>query len=143
MEYAINTSAEVVHASGRYYAVQHGVWFVADSPLGPWAVADMIPAEIYTIPPSCPLYHLRYVYVYGATPDYVYVGYTPGYMGAFISDVVVSGVVRPLPPVLLLWLAVDLGIRIPVQLLGWRLVLAAWRPLLVVSHHAGLPPCLL
>jgi len=89
MEYAINTSAEVIHAAGHYYAVQHGVWFVADSPLGPWAVADMIPAEIYTIPPSCPLYHDRYVYVYGATPDYVYVGYTPGYMGAFISDGVV------------------------------------------------------
>jgi len=89
MEYAINTSAEVIHAAGRYYAVQHGVWFVADSALGPWAVADMIPAEIYTIPPSCPLYHLRYVYVYGATPDVVYVGYTPGYMGAFVSDGVV------------------------------------------------------
>jgi hypothetical protein len=89
MEYAINTSAEVIHAAGRYYAVQHGVWFVADSALGPWAVADMMPAEIYTIPPSCPLYHDRYVYVYGATPDYVYVGYTPGYMGAFVTDGVV------------------------------------------------------
>jgi hypothetical protein len=92
MEYAINTSAEVIHAAGRYFAVQHGVWFVADSPLGPWAVADMIPAEIYTIPPSCPLYHLRYVYVYDATPEVVYVGYTPGYMGAFVSyGVVVFG----------------------------------------------------
>jgi hypothetical protein len=86
MEYAVNTSAEVIHAGPKYYAVQHGVWFVADSPSGPWSVADMIPAEIYTIPPSCPLYHLRYVYVYDATPDVVYVGYTPGYMGAFISD---------------------------------------------------------
>jgi hypothetical protein len=89
MEYAVNTSAEVIHAGQNYYAVKHGVWFVADSPLGPWAVADMIPAEIYTIPPSCPLYHDRYVYVYDATPDVVYVGYTPGYMGAFISDGVV------------------------------------------------------
>ena len=89
MEYAINTSAEVIHADGRYYAVQHGVWFVADSSLGPWAVADMIPAEIYTIPPSCPLYHDRYVYVYGATPDVCLRGYTPGYMGAFVSDGVV------------------------------------------------------
>jgi hypothetical protein len=92
MEYAVNTSAEVIHAAGRYFAVQHGVWFVADSPLGPWTAADMIPAEIYTIPPSCPLYHLRYVYVYDATPDVVYVGYTPGYMGAFVSyGVVVFG----------------------------------------------------
>jgi len=89
MEYAVNTSAEVIHAGQNYYAVQHGVWFVADSPLGPWGVADMIPAEIYAIPPSCPLYHLRYVYVYDATPDIVYMGYTPGYMGAFISDGVV------------------------------------------------------
>ena len=89
MEYATNTSAEVIHSGQNYYAVQHGVWFVADSPSGPWSVADTIPAEIYSIPPSCPLYHVRYVYVYDSTPDVVYVGYTPGYMGAFISDGVV------------------------------------------------------
>jgi len=89
MEYAINTSSEVIHAAGRYYAVEHGVWFVADAPAGPWAVADTIPNEIYTIPPSNPLFHDRYVYLYGATPEYVYVGYTPGYMGAFVSDGVV------------------------------------------------------
>jgi len=89
MEYAVNTSSEVIHAEGRYYAVQHGIWFVADDPLGPWEVADMIPACIYTIPPSSPLFHDRYVHVYGATPEYVYVGYTPGYMGAFVSDGVV------------------------------------------------------
>ena len=29
------------------------------------------------------------MYVYGATPEYVYVGYTPGYMGAFVDDGVV------------------------------------------------------
>lgn len=89
MEYAINTSVEVIHAEGRYYAIEHGVWFVADSPLGPWVAADMIPAVIYSIPPSSPLFHDRYAYVYGATPDYVYVGYTPGYLGAFVSDGVV------------------------------------------------------
>jgi len=89
MENAINTSSEVIHAEGRYYAVEHGVWFDADDPQGPWAVADMIPACIYTIPPSSPLFHDRYVYVYGATPEYVYVGYTPGYMGAFVDDGVV------------------------------------------------------
>ena len=92
MEYAINTSFEVVHAAGRYYSVSNGVWFVSDSPAGPWAVADSIPPEIYSIPPSSPLYHDRFVYVYGATPDTVYVGYTPGYLGAFIwDDTVVFG----------------------------------------------------
>lgn len=89
MEYAVNTSSEVIHAEGQYYAVEHGIWFVADSPLGPWAVADMIPAVIYTIPPSSPLYHSRYVRVYGADPEYVYEGYTPGYLGAFDYDGVV------------------------------------------------------
>ena len=89
LEYAINTSSEVIHAEGRYYAVEHGVWFVADSATGPWVVADMIPAAIYTIPPGSPLFHVRYVYVYGATPGFVYVGYTPGYLGAFLSDGVV------------------------------------------------------
>jgi hypothetical protein len=92
LEYAVNTSGEVVHAAGRYYAVRNGVWFVADAPEGPWVVADNIPAEIYSIPPSNPLYHDRYVYVYGSTPDVVYVGYTPGYLGAFAwDDTVVFG----------------------------------------------------
>lgn len=89
MEYAINTSSEVIHAEGRYYAIEHGVWFVADAPMGPWVVADLIPSVIYTIPPSSPLFHDRYAYVYGATPEDVYVGYTPGYLGAFLSDDVV------------------------------------------------------
>ena len=89
LEYAINTSSEMIHAEGRYYAIQHGVWFVADTPSGPWLVADMIPAEIYTIPPSSPLFHVRYSYIYGATPELVYVGYTPGYLGAFVSDGIV------------------------------------------------------
>ncbi|HEV2200115.1 MAG TPA: hypothetical protein VGR73_09855 [Bryobacteraceae bacterium] len=57
MEYAVNTTAEVIHAEGRDYAIQHGIWFVSDSPAGPWTVADMIPAVIYTIPPNSPLYH--------------------------------------------------------------------------------------
>jgi hypothetical protein len=92
MEYAINTSSEVIHAAGRYYAVHNGVWFVSETSTGPWAVADNIPAEIYSIPPSNPLYHDRFVYVYGSTPDDVYVGFTPGYMGAYVwDDTVVFG----------------------------------------------------
>jgi hypothetical protein len=88
MEYAINTSSEVIHA-GRYYAVEKAVWFVSDSPTGPWVVADSVPPEIYSIPPSSPLFNDRYVYIYGSDPDFVYFGYTPGYLGAFVSDGVV------------------------------------------------------
>jgi len=89
IEYAINTDNEVIRAEGRYWACRNAVWFVADSPVGPWEVTDYIPARIYTIPPSSPLFHLRYVSVYGCTPESVYFGYTPGYLGAFVSDGIV------------------------------------------------------
>lgn len=86
LEYAVNSSNDVIHAGEHYYACHNGVWFVGDTPNGRWVVADTIPAEIYQIPPSCPLFHDRYVYVYGATPDLVYFGYTPGYLGAYVYD---------------------------------------------------------
>ena len=89
MEYAVNTDSEVLYAQGRYWVCSNAVWFVSDSPLGPWEVTDTIPAEVYSIPPSSPFFHLRYVSVYNCTPDYVYFGYTPGYLGSFISDDVV------------------------------------------------------
>ena len=44
-----------------------------------------MPEAIYTIPPSSPLYYVTYVRIYEATPNYVYVGYTPGYMGTVVS----------------------------------------------------------
>src|SRR5580658_1690749 len=99
MEYAVNTSSDVIHAGASYYGCHNGVWFVAAAPVGPWVVADTIPAEIYRIPPSCPLYHDRFVYVYDSTPDLVYYGYTPGYLGAYVWDgVVVFGTGWFYPP---------------------------------------------
>jgi hypothetical protein len=89
LEYAVNTSTDVVRAGGSYYACRNAVWFVAAAPAGPWVVADNIPAEIYRIPASSPLYHVRYVRVYSATPDWVYFGYTPGYLGAYVRNGVV------------------------------------------------------
>ena len=89
MQYAVNSDSEVIYTGGRYWACRNAVWFVSDSAQGPWELADSIPPEIYTIPPVSPLYHLRYAYVYGCTPDVVYFGYTPGYLGAFVDDGVV------------------------------------------------------
>ena len=89
LEYAVNAANDVIRAGSRYYACHNGVWFEAASPDGVWLVADSIPEEIYQIPPSSPLFHDRYVYVYGATPDFVYFGYTPGYLGAYVYDGVV------------------------------------------------------
>ncbi len=81
--YARNTSAQVLKVDDRYYAVDQGVWYVADSAYGPWAVADSRPDEIEDIPPSSPAYNVKYVYIYDYTPEVVHVGYLPGYTWAF------------------------------------------------------------
>ena len=81
--YAVNTSSSVVRVDRRYYVCDNAVWFVGSSPTGPWVVADSVPQAIYTIPPSAPVYNVRYVHIYDATPQIVYVGYTPGYIGTY------------------------------------------------------------
>jgi len=85
MQYAVNTSSTVLSESGKYYAVDNGIWFMADNPLGPWSVSTSRPKEMDQIPPTCPVYNAKYVEVYEATPDYVYMGYTPGYLNSFVD----------------------------------------------------------
>ena len=69
-----------------YYCVEAGVWFKASTPQGPVdASLTPCPDEIYTIPPSSPIYYVTYVKVYNSTPEVVYVGYTPGYYGTVVS----------------------------------------------------------
>ena len=97
--YAVNTPNDVFKVESKYYCCYQAVWFVAASPTGPWAVADTIPASIYTIPPSCPKYNVTYVTVYESTPTTVTTGYTAGYIGAFILGAcVVYGTGYHYPP---------------------------------------------
>jgi len=84
MQYATNTGSSVLQENGVYYSVDNGVWFQAPGPNGPWTVATDRPAQVDEIPPTSPDYNLKYVYVYDVTPDYVYMGYTPGYLNAYI-----------------------------------------------------------
>ncbi len=83
VKYAENTSTQVLLIDKRYYAVDNAVWFTSASAKGPWVVSDSVPAAVKTIPPSSPVYNVQYVQVYQATPQVVYVGYTPGYMGFY------------------------------------------------------------
>ncbi len=86
LAYAVNTPVPVIRLdTRRYYAVNNGIWFVAEAPLGPWHVADVVPDVIYTIPVSSPVHYVTYVRIYGSTPDAVVVGYTPGYMGVVVA----------------------------------------------------------
>jgi hypothetical protein len=102
LQFATNTQTAVVRVnSTSYYACEGGVWFVSPSPTGPWAVATKVPASVYSIPATCPIHYVTYVYVYGSTPQVVYVGYTPGYMGTVVAPggVVVYGTGYYYPPV--------------------------------------------
>jgi hypothetical protein len=83
LRYAVNADAEVILADGRYYACDQGVWYISDQPTGPWSVSETRPIGVDDIPPSCPVYDARYVYIYDATPSWVYMGYLPGYFGCY------------------------------------------------------------
>ncbi len=93
LQYVVNASTPILMTGpNSYFMCQSGIWFTSTAVAGPWVVAAWVPASIYTIPPSSPLYYLTYVQVYGSTPTVVYVGYTPGYTGAIVyNGVVVYG----------------------------------------------------
>lgn len=84
MVYASNTGATVILADGLYYLIEDGVWYVSTSYNGPWQVAVARPDQVRVILPTSPVYNVKYVYVYGYTPNVVYMGYTPGYMGSYV-----------------------------------------------------------
>ncbi len=85
LRYAVNTASSVLWYGGIYYACDQGVWYEAAAPTGPWLVSVSVPPVMYTIPPSSPVYNVTYVRVYSATPEVVYVGYTPGYLGSYVA----------------------------------------------------------
>lgn len=82
---AENSSITVLrsNADGMYYAVDNGVWFISSSPNGPWQVSTDRPSDVNNIPPDNMAYNTKYVYVYDYSDDYVYTGYTPGYLGCY------------------------------------------------------------
>ncbi|WP_343847746.1 hypothetical protein [Algoriphagus jejuensis] len=84
LDLAMNTKTTVLKSGKNYYAVDNGVWFVSDDAKGPWKVSDERPKDVEDIPASSPAYNVKYVYVYESTPEVVYVGYTPGYMGSYV-----------------------------------------------------------
>jgi hypothetical protein len=86
LQYAVNTSSTVLRngGDGRFYAVDNGVWFVSDNASGPWAVSTVRPVDVDLIPPSYPVYNAKFVNIYDVDPDYVYSGYTPGYLNSYV-----------------------------------------------------------
>jgi hypothetical protein len=92
LRYAVNTDASVLELEDRYYCCDKAVWHEGPTPTGPWEVCVNVPPEIYDMPPSSPLYPTTYVHVYDVTPDVVYTGYLPGYVGCYpYDDTIVYG----------------------------------------------------
>ncbi len=86
LAYVANSATPIIEVDAQsWYSCQNGAWYAATSVNGPWTVAASVPAVIYTIPPASPLHYLTYVQVYGSTPEVVYEGYTPGYLGTVVA----------------------------------------------------------
>ena len=94
IKYVVNSPTPIIEVdSNRSYALRAGLWFMAPTVTGPWLVADALPSVISTIPPTSPLHYVTYAQIYGVTPAFVFVGYTPGYLGTVVAPdgVVVYG----------------------------------------------------
>ena len=87
LKYVANSPIPVIQApSGAWFALQKAVWFTGPALQGPWSVATSVPAEVYSIPPSSPIYYATYVTIYDVTASTVTVGYLPGYLGTYVAD---------------------------------------------------------
>jgi hypothetical protein len=99
VNYAVNTTHDVVQVENTYYACDSGVWYQSAAALGPWTVSVEIPQVIYTIPPTCPIYPVTFCRIYSYTPDVVWCGYLPGYTGSYVyGGAVVYGTGWPYNP---------------------------------------------
>jgi hypothetical protein len=97
--YAPNTSFNVIRAGEGYFSCYQGAWFSATTAKGPWALAESVPAVIYTIPPASPLYPCTFVRVVASAPDSVTYSYTSGYTMSYVAGgVVVYGTGYYYPP---------------------------------------------
>lgn len=99
LSYATNTSDKVVKAGDVYYLCLQGVWFTSPTPNGPWATATSVPKEIYSIPPSSPVYNVTYVTQNTTDAGTVQASYTSGYLGTYIvGGIVATGTGYYYPP---------------------------------------------
>ncbi|MBV7530318.1 hypothetical protein [Chitinophaga sp. sic0106] len=81
---AENSNLTVMQSGNRFYAVDNGVWFTSNSATGPWELSTDRPSDVDRIPATSEAYNTKYVYIYEVTPQYIYTGYTPGYLNCFI-----------------------------------------------------------
>ncbi|PZX48529.1 hypothetical protein [Algoriphagus chordae] len=91
--YASNTQQKVIKVGKEYYLCYQAVWFESAEPKGPWKTADSVPSEIYSIPPSSPMYNVTYVTVSNPTDTTVQSNTTGGYYGMFVMGMTVGATI--------------------------------------------------
>ena len=85
LQRAVNTDKEIIKAGESYYMCYQGVWFISNSPQGPWTLADKVPPEIYQIPASSPSHNVTYVTVEQSSPSTVTYAAYGGYWGTMVG----------------------------------------------------------
>lgn len=93
LSYATNTPDKVIKVGDVYYLCLQGVWFMSTNAQGPWTTASSVPQQIYTIPPSSPVYNVTYVTQVTTNSGTVQSSYTTGYLGAFVMGAAVGAIV--------------------------------------------------
>lgn len=93
LSYATNTTDKVIKVGDLYYLCLQGIWFMSTTPQGPWQTATSVPQQIYTIPPSSPVYNVTYVTQTTTSSGSVQSSYTAGYMGTFIVGLTVGAII--------------------------------------------------
>jgi hypothetical protein len=82
LKYLANASVPVIQLDERrWFAIQNGAWFGAETVAGPWRLTDAVPPEIYAIPPYAPVYPAIHSRVYSSSSDVVYFAYEPSLLG--------------------------------------------------------------
>ncbi|HET6647130.1 MAG TPA: hypothetical protein VFH01_07370 [Pyrinomonadaceae bacterium] len=88
LQRATNTDKEIIKVGDTYYICYQGVWFMANTPKGPWTLATSVPKEVYEIPPSSPAHSVTYVTIEkddDDDDDWVTYAAAAGYTGMMIG----------------------------------------------------------
>lgn len=86
LELAENANLTILkEASGKFFALDNGVWFAGNTAQGPWKVSEKRPDGLDEIPPSSPAYNAKFVHIYEVEKDYIVAGYTAGYLGTYVQ----------------------------------------------------------
>ncbi len=85
VEWAVNTENDVIKVGNQYLLCYQGVWFSGPGPQGPWTVTASVPAEVYQIPISSPVYPVTQVTVEDSDDDEVLFATSLAYTGLMVA----------------------------------------------------------